>query len=43
VEETFGDDPNYDFFRPYSYLQVDDTIVGEFESEPTEENADVRT
>ena len=37
VEETFGDDPNYDFFRPYSYLQLDDTIIGDFETEPTTE------
>jgi hypothetical protein len=37
VEETFGDDPNYDFFRPHSYMQLDDTIIGEFEIEPTEE------
>lgn len=37
VEETFGDDPNYDFFRPESYLQLDDSIIGEFESEPTTE------
>ena len=34
VEEMeFGDDPNYEFFRPYSYLQLDDTIIGEFEVE----------
>jgi hypothetical protein len=37
VEETFGEDPNYDFFRPHSYLQLDDTIIGEFESEPKTE------
>ena len=36
-EEEFGEDPNYEFFRPYSYLQLDDTIVGDFESEPTTE------
>jgi len=37
VEETFGNEPYYDFFRPYSYLQLDDTIVGDFETEPTTE------
>lgn len=37
TEETFGDDPNYEFFRPESYMQVEDSIVGEFESEPTTE------
>lgn len=34
-EEEFGEDPNYEFFRPYSYLQLDDTIIGDFETEPT--------
>ena len=37
VETEFGDDPNYEFFRPHSYLSIDDTIIGEFESETTEE------
>lgn len=32
-EQEFGDDPNYDYFRPYSYLQFDDTIIGEYEVE----------
>jgi hypothetical protein len=36
-EEEFGDDPNYEFFSPRSYMQLDDSIVGEFESEPTKE------
>jgi hypothetical protein len=37
VEETFGDDPMFDYFRPCSYLQIDDTIIGDFEVEPTTE------
>lgn len=36
-EEEFGDDPNYEFFAPRSYMQLDDSIVGEFESEPKQE------
>lgn len=36
-EREFGEDPNYDFFRPHSYLQIDDTIIGEFESAPVKE------
>jgi len=37
TEDSFGDDPNYEFFSPRSYMQLDDSIVGEFESEPTKE------
>lgn len=40
-EDEFGNDPNYEFFRPYSYMQLDDTIIGEFESEPKENTTSV--
>jgi hypothetical protein len=36
-EDSFGDDPNFEFFAPRSYMQLDDTVVGEFEVEPTVE------
>ena len=36
-EDSFGDDPNYEFFAPRSYMQLDDTVAGEFEVEPTTE------
>jgi len=36
-EDSFGDDPNYEFFRPCSYMQIDDTIIGDFEVEPKTE------
>lgn len=39
-ENEFGEEPNYEFFYPRSYMQVDDSIIGEFESEEetTQEN-----
>lgn len=35
-EHEFGEEPNYELFYPRSYMQVDDSVVGEFKIE--EEN-----
>lgn len=38
-EVTFGDDPYYDFFRPFSHLDLHDTIIGEFITDEEKQDA----